>query len=98
MTLIDFLVANPAVLAAVCTLIGGVVLKVLEKTLGRHAEQRTDRQDYRSEIKELNERVDKCEEEIRLWRNRYYAEQEEVALLRTVLINNNITPPVRANT
>jgi len=91
-TLIEVL-SQPAVVAAIVTIIGGILMKVAEKWLTKNVERRTDRKDYRDEIKELHERIDVLEAEIDQWRIRYYQEQETVAGLRVALINAGITPP-----
>lgn len=92
-TLIDYIVTNPPLLAALVTVFTAIAIKVLEKWLGKQAEARNDRKDFRDEIKDLNERIDRLEEQVTKWRDRYYAEQEEVALLRTTMINSGLTPP-----
>lgn len=93
MTLIDWLMANPAAFAALCTVIGGIALKVIERWLGKTAETRADRADYRDEIRSLNERIDKLENDLLLVRTNYYTSLEENSLLRTILIKNGLTPP-----
>ena len=93
MDLIDYIVANPALLAGICTIIGGILLKVVEKWLSKQAEQRNQRKDYREEIKELNERIDALEEDITQWRNRAFTAEEQVALLRIMLIKHGAEPP-----
>jgi len=91
--LIDWLKDNPAHFAAVCTIIGGILLKVTEQWLGRSAQDRADRADYRSEIASLNDRIDKLETSLLTMRANYYASQEENALLRMTLITNGLVPP-----
>lgn len=91
--MIEWLKANPAAFAAVCTVIGAVALKFVERWLGKSAESRADRADYREEIKSLNERIDKLEGDLRQVRNDYYSTLEHNAHLRTTLIKNGLTPP-----
>lgn len=95
MTLIEWLKDNPAAFAAVCTVIGGVLLKVTERWLGRGAEDRADRADYRVEIQSLNDRIDKLEQDLMAMRALYFASQEENSLLRMTLIQNGLAPPER---
>jgi len=84
---------DPAWIALIGTILGGVGLKVAEKFLNKHAEQRDDRKDYREEINELRTRLDTVENEVTFWRNRFYEEQEDNAMLRVLLIQNGVSPP-----
>lgn len=87
MTLLEYLTANPPVLAAASTILGGIALKMVENWLGKRIEQRNDRKDYREEIRELHERIDELEEDLSQWRTRAFTAEEQVALLRIVVIS-----------
>lgn len=84
--MVDFLVTNPPVLAAVFTLIGGIALKLLEKFLARNTAKSSTRKEFREEWKELLERVDKLEAEVDSWRDKYYRAQEEILTLKREMI------------
>ena len=88
MDLIEQITGNPTIMAGTFTIVGGVLLKVLEKYLGKQAEARNERKDYREEIRELNERIDALEEDITQWRKRAFAAEERVALLRIMVIKH----------
>lgn len=76
---------SPAWIAVISSVLGGVVLKVLEKWLGKNAERRVDRQDWRSELAELRTRLDTVEAEVDAWKEKYYTAREEIAALRSRL-------------
>lgn len=84
----------PGLWALIGTIIGTVGLKLLEKWLNKHVEVRDDRRDYREEIRDLNERLDKEEVQSDEWRQKFYKSQEEVVRLRALLITHGIEPPV----
>lgn len=69
-----------------------ILTKSFEGILKRQSEIRSDRQDYREEIKDLQGRLDSVEEQLRLWRDRYYAEQTRAEGYRVQLVRNGITP------
>lgn len=77
---------NPGFLALLGTLFGGAGLKVVEKWLHRDIDDRSARKDFREEVNDLNGRIDKLEDEVTQWRTLYYHEQEQVALLRVMVI------------
>lgn len=79
---------NPGFIALLGTLFGGAGLKVIEKWLGKSAEKRSERRDLNEEITNLVNRIDKLENEVTQWRTMYYHEQEQVALLRVLVIQN----------
>jgi hypothetical protein len=91
--LIDWLARNPLVVAAIFTALGAILLRVTEKVLGAKAERQSEVKDYRDNIKELQERLDKVEEEVTLWRNRYYASQVDITRLTQALIKAGIDVP-----
>lgn len=94
MTLIDFLNSVPsAVWAAAWTLLGAVILKVVDNWLSKAQESRLQNKDFRETINDLRERLDKVEEEVTEWRTKYYAAQEEIASLRLSLIRAGISVP-----
>lgn len=91
--MIDWIVANPPVLAAIFTLVGGVALKFIEKFLSRDKAHADTRKEFREEWKELLDRVDKLEAEIDEWRGKYYRGQEEILTLKAMIIGANIAVP-----
>lgn len=76
----------PAVWALLGALFGGVGLKIVEKFLNRSVEARATRQDYRLEIKELQDRLDKVESEVDTWRQRFYEAEVKIARLKIQVI------------
>lgn len=93
MTLIEYLTANPAVLAAVCTVAGALVLKTLEHFLNRDNGKRADRKEFREEWNELLGRIDRLEAEVDAWRDKYYRGQEEILTLKAMIIGAGIKIP-----
>lgn len=87
--------SSPGFIALMGTLFGGAGLKVIEKFMSRTAEKREVGRDYRGEIGELVNRMDKLEEEVTFWRRRFYEEQEANALLRIAMIQGGLTPPTQ---
>lgn len=86
---------DPTWFALIGTIFGGVGLKIVEKFLNKNVERVSERKDYRDEIKELRERLDKVESEVDTWRERYYHNEEEIQTLRAFMIGMGIDPPVR---
>lgn len=86
---------HPGVLALAGTIVGTLGLKILEKFLSRNIEKQDLRRDIHSELTEALKRIDKLEDEVTQWRQRYYAQEEQVALLRTMLIKNGHELPER---
>lgn len=83
----SFLNGIPAGLyALVGTLFGGIGLRVLEKWLNKSKDKQEVRRDLNQEIKDLQERLDKVEDEVSEWRKRAYDAEEQVALLRIMVI------------
>lgn len=83
---------DPAWIALIGTVCGGVGLKVVEHWLTRNQRTLNTRRDLREELTELANRIDQLEDEITQWRTRYYQEQEKVAVLRVQLVNAGMTP------
>lgn len=83
---------DPAWIALIGTIFGGLGLKLTEKWLGRHTDAIPIRSQLWQEVKDLNERIDKLEEQILFWRGRYYEEQERNAVLRIQLVQHGIAP------
>lgn len=77
---------HPGFVAIFGTLFGGVVLKIVEKHLSKAMNESAIRRDLHNEVKDLMERLDKVENEVTHFRTLYYAEQENVALLRVMVI------------
>ena len=91
--------SSEAFLILVGTLFGGVGLKVVEKWLNKSADNRSDRQEFRSEIKDLNDRIDRLEQEVDDWRVRFYKMQEQNAQLRLFIIktHGNLPDPFKGD-
>lgn len=83
----------PGLWALIGTIAGTIGLKLVEQWLNRNKDRNEVHRDMRSEIKELVDRVDKLEDEVTVWREKFYAEQEQVALLRTLIIQGGGTLP-----
>lgn len=90
--MLETLIADPAFIAAFFTLIGGISLKMVEKWLGKDANKVMLNQDYREEINELNERLDKEEESTEMWRQKYFTAEEDNHRLRVEMIKNGLNP------
>lgn len=90
---------DPAWIALIGTLFGGIGLKILEHWLGKSESRKNSnrelRRDLNDELQELIARVDRLEDEVTLWRDRYYAEQEKVAVLRIQVIQMGGVPADR---
>lgn len=78
---------------AIGTFIGGLILKGYDKWLNRDDTKRSQAKDYREQIKELQDRLDKVEDEVTTWRTRYYDEQAKVATLTSELIQARASAP-----
>lgn len=87
---------DPAWIALIGTLCGGIGLKVLEHWLGKSKEKNAEaagaRRDLTAEVKDLVDRVDKLESEVTQWRDRYYTEQEKRHLLRLQILEAGLIP------
>jgi len=83
---------DPVWIAFIGTIFGGAGLKFIEKWLNRSKESADVRRNLHEEIKDLNSRLDTVENEVTFWRNRFYEEQEENAMLRIQLIENGLKP------
>jgi hypothetical protein len=75
------------------TLLGAYAVYLTQRRLKVMDEPQSKSRDYRAEIDELVERLDRLENEVTFWRSRFYTEQEANARLRILLIQNNIVPP-----
>ena len=84
---------DPAWIALIGTLFGGIGLKVAEKWLNRNSDNRSDRKDYRETVNELHERIDRMQDDIDELRRNLYASQEEAALLRVYIIEKGLPLP-----
>jgi predicted nuclease with TOPRIM domain len=91
----EFLAMSPTTWTFLGTIFGGVGLKLVEKWLNRNTEKLNQHKDYRQQINELYERLDKVEAEVDLWREKYYRNEEEITKLRATLIANGFEPPDR---
>lgn len=83
---------DPAWIALIGTIFGGVGLKVVESWLSKTDRQQVVRRDLHQEVSDLMARLDTVEAEVTHWRNAFYAEQERGAMLRIQLIRNGILP------
>ena len=77
------------------TLAGGVLLKIVESFLNKPKAAKDQRDELRTEIDKMRERIDKLELEADDWRKRYYLNEEEVALLRSFIRGLGHEPPQR---
>lgn len=85
----------PSLYALIGTIVGGVGLKLIEHWLNRDVQVIAERRDYRDEITELRDRLDKVEAEVDEWRDRYYHNEEEIHTLRAFIIGMGKEPPAR---
>lgn len=83
----------PEIWALLGTVLGGTGLKIVERFLNRDVALRDDRRDLREEVKELYERVEHLEDEVTAWRDRYYAGQEQILMLKAMVIGAGIQIP-----
>ncbi len=87
---------SPAAIAGAATIFGGAGLKLVEWWLSRQTRENTDAQQLRQELRTqvldlkgeasgLKGEIDKTEEEITVWRNRYYDLRDEYVTKSTEL-------------
>lgn len=81
--------------AALGSILSTLLLAFIQKRLVSKRDDIDWRKDYREEIKELNDRLDKAEGEVNTWRDRYYHNEEEIQTLRAFIIVNHLDPPPR---
>ena len=92
--MIEFLASvPPGVWALLGTIFGGVLLEFCKRWLNKAQEAREERRDDRTIIKDLQDRLDKVEEEVTLWRTRYYDAQIDITRLQQALIKAGIDVP-----
>lgn len=84
--MLDIILSDPAVIAGIFTIIGGIALKMVEKWLSKSTAKINQRKDYREEIKELSERLDKEEADVSLWRKKFFESEEQNHKLRMTMI------------
>lgn len=94
--MIDWLSENPAVVAGLFTIIGAVLLKLVENWLHKNQEVRETKQDYRDEIQELHARLDKLEEDLAKWRALAQHLEEELTKARIQVVKLGGEPGPRA--
>lgn len=92
MSLLDQTFTDPAFIAGFFTIAGGIALKLVEKWLSRGAEKIDLKKDYREEIKDLSDRLDKEEEETVVWRQKYFTAEEDNHRLRVKMIKGGLDP------
>lgn len=93
--MIEWFSNNPAAVATVFTILGGILLKVVESWLHKNQEYIASKKDYREEIAELRERVDSLEAEIERWRKVSHHLEEELTKARVQLVKLGVDPPPR---
>lgn len=80
---------DPAWIALIGTLFGGVVLKVTEKWLGRTKEAQTEakgiRDELRTTVNEQKSEIKELEEEADAWRDKYYDLRDSYMKIQTEL-------------
>lgn len=86
----DFLSGmDPAWIALIGTLFGGVVLKVTEHWLGRNRTSSDDakqiREELRSQITSQKEEINELEDEVNEWRSKYYDLRDAYIKVQTEL-------------
>lgn len=86
----DFLAGmDPAWIALIGTLFGGVVLKVTEHWLGRTKSTSDDakqiREELRSQITSQKDEIKQLEDEVNEWRSKYYDLRDEYMKVQTEL-------------
>lgn len=81
--------------AIIGTAMGTIGLKLVEWNLSKQSRHLSERQSLYVEISDLRNRLDKVEEEVDRWRDRYYREHEHADVLRAFLISLGETPPDR---
>lgn len=88
---------DAAWIALIGTLVGGIGLKMLEHHFGKASRKNQERKDIWQEVKDLQTRIDTLESEVTDWRDRYYKEQEKVAILRLQVIHLGQVPADNVN-
>ena len=80
---------DPAWIALIGTLFGGVVLKVSEHWLGRNKTNSDDakaiREELRSQITSQKEEIRQLEDEVNEWRSKYYDLRDSYVKIQTEL-------------
>lgn len=95
MELIPFFIKEAPV-AAVVAIVGGIIIKLIEKKLPNTSEEINShialRKELREELDSVNEKLVRLQEEVNEWREKYYAQLEltsqlklEIAVLREQL-------------
>lgn len=87
---VDF--TNPAIVAGVCTIFGGIALKVTEAWLNRSSSRTTEAAEIRNELRlqisslredlvRLQTERDAVEREVDEWKDRYYEQVQKMTAL-----------------
>lgn len=80
---------DPAWIALIGTLFGGVVLKVTEHWLGKNKNSSDDakqiREELRSQITSQKEEINSLEDEVNEWRSKYYDLRDSYIKVQTEL-------------
>lgn len=93
--LADLLTQIAQLPAGLWTLLGMLITGAIGWVHGNRGHDREDRSDYREELRNLKERLDKVEREVMEWRRRYYREQEYAIRLRLQLLEAGHEPHSR---
>lgn len=72
--------------ALIGTLVGTLGLRLLERWLSRNKDKADQRRDLNQELINLQTRLDLVEEDLSQWRQRAFRSEEQVALLRILII------------
>lgn len=88
---------DPAVIALVGTLFGGIGLKLVETWLGRNQVKIDDagniRNELRLEITALRIENSDLEKDVDVWREKYYRTYEKLINVRAQLMLHGLSPP-----
>lgn len=94
---------DPTVVALIGTLMGGVGLKVVEHWLAKGKAKMQDMANLKADVRatvndtearmdRAMERLDKVEAEVDDWRGKYYSAQEQILVLKAMMIGAGIDP------
>lgn len=88
MDIISFL-SKDAPIAAVIALIGGIILKIIEKKITNPTEEINSnlalRKELREELDSVIQRISELQEEVNEWREKYYSQVEITSQLKIEL-------------
>lgn len=88
MDIISFL-SKDAPIAAVIALLGGIILKIIEKKITNPTEEINSnlalRKELREELDSVIQRISELQEEVNEWREKYYSQVEITSQLKVEL-------------